>query len=198
MQTGALQDFIDRFLPRHFQKELPRAIHSAAIYIKYGALAFLLLMAVAAADLSLFQYFEPFGTIFYFSQSVWLWIILFGFLAGSIFISRFYCRYACPLGAALGVVSMISPFRIKRVRQCVYCKVCEHSCPTGAAVCDHAAVVGRTDDHRYLAGEKHRVARVEPNLVIAADIAAGPHHDIVVGPGPAPGDAGFHGLDESR
>lgn len=129
---GALQDFISRFLPRHFQKELPRAVHNAAIYIKYGVLAFLLLMAVAAADLSLFQYFEPFGTIFYFSQSVWLWVILFGFLAGSIFISRFYCRYACPLGAALGVVSMVSPFRIKRVRQCVYCKVCEHSCPTGA------------------------------------------------------------------
>ncbi len=29
-------------------------------------------------------------------------------------------------------VSLISPFRIKRVRQCLYCKVCEHSCPTGA------------------------------------------------------------------
>ena len=129
---GALQDFISRLLPRHFQKEPPRVIHNAAIYIKYGVLGLLLLMAVVWADLSLFQYFEPFGTIFYFSRSVWLWIILFGFLAGSIFISRFYCRYACPLGAALGVVSMISPFRIKRARQCLYCKVCEHSCPTGA------------------------------------------------------------------
>ncbi len=129
---GALQDFISRFLPRHFQQQPPRAIHNAAIYIKYGVLAFLLLMALVWADLSLFQYFEPFGTIFYFSQSVWLWIILFAFLAGSVFISRFYCRYACPLGAALGVISLISPFRIKRVRQCIYCKVCEHSCPTGA------------------------------------------------------------------
>ncbi len=129
---GALQDFISRVLPRHFQRELPRAIHEVAIYIKYAVLAFLLLMAVAAADLSLFQYFEPFGTIFYFSQSLWLWLILFGFLAGSVFISRFYCRYACPLGAALGVVSLISPFRIKRVGQCGFCKVCEHSCPTGA------------------------------------------------------------------
>ena len=129
---GALQDFISRVLPRHFQKELPQAIHNAAIYIKYAVLAFLLLMAVAAADLSLFQYFEPFGTIFYFSQSLWLWLILAGFLAGSVFISRFYCRYACPLGAALGVVSLVSPFRIKRVDQCGYCKVCEHACPTGA------------------------------------------------------------------
>ena len=129
---GALQDFIARILPRHFQKDLPRAVHNAAIYIKYAVLAFLLLMAVAYGDLSLFQYFEPFGTIFYFSQSVLLWVILCAFLAGSVFISRFYCRYACPLGAALGVVSLVSPFRIKRVRQCIYCKVCEHSCPTGA------------------------------------------------------------------
>ncbi len=129
---GALQDFISRLLPRHFQQQPPRAVHNAAIYIKYGVLAFLLLMAAAWAELSVFQYFEPFGTIFYFSQSVWLWAILFVFLAGSVFVSRFYCRYACPLGAALGVVSMISPLRIKRVRQCVYCKLCEHSCPTGA------------------------------------------------------------------
>ena len=45
---------------------------------------------------------------------------------------RFYCRYACPLGAALGVTALISPWRIKRVPQCDVCKVCEHSCPTGA------------------------------------------------------------------
>jgi len=129
---GALQDFISRLLPRHFQREPPRAIHNTAIHIKYAVLAFLLVMAFAAADRSLFQYFEPFGTIFYFSQSVWLWLILLAFLAGSIFISRFYCRYACPLGAALGVVSLVSPFRIGRVVQCGYCKVCEHACPTGA------------------------------------------------------------------
>jgi flavoprotein len=38
----------------------------------------------------------------------------------------------CPLGASLGVVSTISPFRIKRVEQCAHCKVCENKCPTGA------------------------------------------------------------------
>jgi len=89
-------------------------------------------MALSYSELSLFQYFEPFGTIFYQSQSVLLWLILIGFLVGSTFISRFYCRYACPLGAALGVVSLLSPFRIKRVQQCQVCKVCEHACPTGA------------------------------------------------------------------
>ncbi len=129
---GALQDLIAHFMPRHFQKELPAAIHDKAIYIKYAILAFLIVMAISFTNLSLFQYFEPFGTIFYFSQSYLLWGILAAFILASVFISRFYCRYACPLGAGLGVLALISPWRIKRVSQCDVCKVCEHSCPTGA------------------------------------------------------------------
>ena len=129
---GALQDFIAHFMPRHFQKELPQAVHDKAIYLKYGVLAFLIIMALTYSELSLFQYFEPFGTIFYISQSLLLWVILAGFLLGSIFIDRFYCRYACPLGAALGLTALLSPWRIKRVEQCQVCQVCEQHCPTGA------------------------------------------------------------------
>lgn len=129
---GALQDFIARIMPRHFQMKVPQAIHDKAIYIKYAILAFLLVMAVSFTELSVFQYFEPFGTVFYRSQSILLWTIAVGFLLGTVFINRFYCRYLCPLGAALGVLSMVSPFRIKRVKQCQVCKVCEHACPTGA------------------------------------------------------------------
>ena len=129
---GALQDFISYFTPRHFQKELPAFLHDKAIYIKYAILVFLVLMAVSFTNLSLFQYFEPFGTIFYFSQSYLLWGILTLIILASIFISRFYCRYVCPLGAALGIMAFVSPWRIKRVPQCDVCKVCEQSCPTGA------------------------------------------------------------------
>lgn len=129
---GALQDFISYFTPRHFQKDLPQAIHDKAIYIKYVILVFLIVMAFSFTNLSLFQYFEPFGTIFYFSQSYLLWGILAAFVLASVFISRFYCKYACPLGAGLGVLALISPWRIERVPQCDVCKVCEHSCPTGA------------------------------------------------------------------
>ena len=129
---GALQDFITRIMPKKWQRELPQAIHDKALYIKYGILALLVVTAVTFSDLSLFQYFEPFGTIFYFSRSMVLWGILAVFLLASMFVSRFYCRYACPLGAALGVTSFLSPFKIKRVAQCEVCKVCEQSCPTGA------------------------------------------------------------------
>jgi len=129
---GALQDFLTRIVPRRFQVNVPQAIHDKAIYIKYGILALILVAAFTVSDISIFQYFEPFGTIFFFSRSTLLWGILIAFLLASSVIKRFYCRYACPLGASLGVVSMISPFKIKRVPQCDVCKVCEHACPTGA------------------------------------------------------------------
>jgi polyferredoxin len=61
-----------------------------------------------------------------------LWAIAIGTLVVSAIVPRFYCRYACPLGAALGLASLLSPFRIGRVEQCDVCKVCEQRCPTGA------------------------------------------------------------------
>ena len=129
---GALQDILERIVPRRWRRSLPQWLHDRALWLKYVILAGLIAMAVAYAELSVFQYFEPFGTLFYQSQSLLLWGILSVFVAGSIFVPRFYCRYACPLGASLGVISIAALWKIKRVPQCEVCKVCEKACPTGA------------------------------------------------------------------
>ena len=129
---GALQDIITRFTPKRLRIKVPQAIHDRALYIKYGILAFIIGAALIANNVAVFQYFEPFGTLFFLSGSAVLFAILAAFLLASIAIPRFYCRYACPLGAALGVASLVSPFRIRRVPQCTVCTVCEHACPTGA------------------------------------------------------------------
>ena len=129
---GALQDIIERIVPRSWRRNLPQWLHDRALWLKYVILAGLITMAVAYAELSVFQYFEPFGTLFYQSQSLLLWAILFLFIVGTIFVPRFYCRYACPLGASLGVISIAAFWKIKRVPQCEVCKVCEKACPTGA------------------------------------------------------------------
>ena len=129
---GALQDFITRIVPRRLQRELPQWIHDRAIYIKYAILLLIVGLAAAPAQISVYQYFEPFGTVFYLSSSPLLWSIAGGFLVAAAVVPRFYCRYACPLGAALGVASFLSIFRIRRVEQCEPCKVCEQACPTGA------------------------------------------------------------------
>ncbi len=53
-------------------------------------------------------------------------------IVGSLFVERFFCRYACPLGAVFSVVSLIRPFKIKKPRtECGACKLCTSSCPMG-------------------------------------------------------------------
>ncbi len=129
---GALQDLLDRVVPARFKRELPRALHQRATLVKYGVLAVVLLPAAVGSSLSLFQYVEPFGTVFFLSTSVVLWSIALFFLGAAAVVPRFYCRYVCPLGASLALGSLVSPFRIRRVEQCGVCKVCEGACPTGA------------------------------------------------------------------
>ena len=129
---GALQDILERIVPKRWRRALPQWLHDRVLWLKYVILAGILVTAISFSELSVFQYFEPFGTLFYQSQSFLLWAILFLFVVGSVFVPRFYCRYACPLGASLGVISFAAFWRIKRVPQCEVCKVCENACPTGA------------------------------------------------------------------
>jgi NosR/NirI family transcriptional regulator, nitrous oxide reductase regulator len=129
---GALQDLLDWFVPRRWKREMAARTHERAKWIKYGVLALVLAPALLGSGVSLFQYFEPFGTVFFLSPSLLLWSIALGLLAGCAVVPRFYCRYVCPLGAALALGSLLAPFRIRRVEQCTVCKVCEQRCPTRA------------------------------------------------------------------
>jgi len=129
---GALQDMIERVVPKRFRVTVPRHIHLPALKVKYLILAVILVPALLGSRASLYQYFEPFGTVFFLSPSFLLWAIAASFLVATAFIPRFYCRYACPLGAGLALASIISLRRIGRVEHCSHCKVCEHDCPTGA------------------------------------------------------------------
>lgn len=43
---------------------------------------------------------------------------------------NFWCRFLCPYGALLGIVSILSPFKIKREKsRCIDCKQCRDLCP---------------------------------------------------------------------
>lgn len=129
---GALQDFMEQIVPKKLRQKVPHTVHESALFLKYGVLGVILVPAIMGSEISIFQYFEPFGTVFFFSRSTVLWVIAGTILIASAIIPRFYCRYLCPLGASLALASLLSPFRIKRVKQCAVCAVCEHACPTGA------------------------------------------------------------------
>ncbi|MGI9627559.1 MAG: 4Fe-4S binding protein [Longimicrobiales bacterium] len=129
---GALQDFLDWLVPEGLKRRLPDRVHQRAYLLKYGVLLVVLVPAAMGSRASIYQFVEPFGTVFLFSPSGILWTIALAFLALSAVIPRFYCRYVCPLGAALALGSLFSIRRIRRVEHCDYCQVCEQSCPTRA------------------------------------------------------------------
>ena len=79
---GALQDLITRIVPRRLQRGLPQRIHDRALYLKYGILLLIVGLAAAPAHIGVYQYFEPFGTVFYLSTSPLLWSIAGGFSRG--------------------------------------------------------------------------------------------------------------------
>ncbi|NLE77544.1 MAG: 4Fe-4S dicluster domain-containing protein [Chloroflexi bacterium] len=45
---------------------------------------------------------------------------------------RFWCRYLCPLGALLGLLSKVSLLRRQVNSRCISCDACARACPTGA------------------------------------------------------------------
>ena len=48
----------------------------------------------------------------------------------SVVYKNFWCRYLCPYGALLGLLSMLSPFKVTRREDCcINCGVCSRNCP---------------------------------------------------------------------
>ena len=61
-----------------------------------------------------------------------MWIGLAVLLLATVFVRNLYCRFLCPVGALLGVISKLTVFKIKRWSECNTCKICEKTCEWGA------------------------------------------------------------------
>jgi len=60
---------------------------------------------------------------------VFYFLILLGIL--SLFTRRFFCRYLCPIGAKLGLYSLLRPITINKSTRCISCGICKTICPMG-------------------------------------------------------------------
>lgn len=132
---GALQELINQFA-RYIkipQFELPWAVHERLWAIKY--LILLALFALSLDSLALAEQFaeiEPFKTTFLLKfDREWpfiAWAVL--LLVINIFNRKTFCRYLCPLGAALSVSNSVRLFDwLKRRPECGSpCKICAKEC----------------------------------------------------------------------
>lgn len=61
--------------------------------------------------------------------------ILGSLIITSLFLPNFWCRYACPYGALMGLASLLSPTRIHRdPAKCIDCAKCAKACPSALPV----------------------------------------------------------------
>lgn len=129
---GALTQLIDAVVPKRFQLEIPPALERRAGYIKYGILFAAIATFFATSEITFYRYIEPFW-LFTFDATPVLWTMVVVLLVASIFVRNLYCRFLCPLGAALGLVSSVTTvFKIKRWSECSQCALCEKTCEWGA------------------------------------------------------------------
>jgi NosR/NirI family nitrous oxide reductase transcriptional regulator len=162
---GALQELINRIakLLNIRQVTVPWAIHERIWTFKY--LIFLVLFGLSLYSLEWAERLaevEPFKTaiILKFVRD-WPYVVFaLAVLVPGIFIERFYCRYLCPLGAALAIPGRMRMFSwLKRYKECgSSCQRCANECmvqaihPEGninvneCLFCLHCQVV-YSDDH---------------------------------------------------
>ena len=123
-------------LKRYQRHLLPQRWHDRLKWIKYGVFAGLLAVSFYSIGLAeKLAEIEPFKTTFL--VGVWnrswpfvtFWAVL---LVASAFFERPFCKYLCPLGAALAVPSTFRWWGLKRKQECGPCAACAVGCGSQA------------------------------------------------------------------
>ncbi len=136
---GALQELLNRGAKRLKvpQVTVPWWLHERLWAVKY--MLFLLLFGASLYSLAWAEQLaevEPFKTAIILKfQRDWPFVLFaVSLLAAGLFIERFYCRYLCPLGAALAIPGRLRMFDwLKRYRECGSpCQRCGNECMVGA------------------------------------------------------------------
>ncbi len=158
---GFIQDMVSRFSV-FVQKRLPpvrkavktlkaRGSKLAVLdrylrFLKYGVLVWAV-GGAAAYGFMVFRDVDPWAALWNLlelSASAGLAVLVVVLIA-SLFVERPWCRYACPLGAATGILSKLSPLYLKRESDaCKNCAICTKACPMGLPV--HTATTIKSVD----------------------------------------------------
>lgn len=142
---GAVQDFVSGWTRKllgekiHIRGKsgktilplrLPSAVDRPLRYGKYLVLAVILIVSLTMVFPPL-RGFCPVRAVFGLKMTSLLWLALAIFLAGSIVVERFWCKYLCPLGATLAIFNKVSPVRLVSSNTCNNCGRCDIECAMG-------------------------------------------------------------------
>ncbi len=136
---GALQELANRAAKRLGVRQLKisHGVNQRLSTLKY--VIFLLLFGFSLYDLALAEQLseiEPFKTAIILRFVRYWPFVLFAVavLAAGLFVERFFCRYLCPLGAALAIPARLRIFNwLRRYRDCGNpCQRCNLECPVQA------------------------------------------------------------------
>ena len=132
---GALQELLNQIAKKCAlpQYRLPWGVHERLWPIKY--LIFLALLGVSVYSIAFAEYLaevEPFKTaiVLKFMREWPFVLFVVVLLVAGLFVERFYCRYLCPLGAALAIPGKLAMFQwLKRYKNCGDpCHLCAGNC----------------------------------------------------------------------
>jgi len=134
---GALQEIIFKIRYLLFKKkssiELPIVVTNKLKYVKYIIFIFLTLVSLKSFSYAVWLAgIEPFKTMWTigilnksFNILSFYTILL---LIIAIFTYRFFCRFLCPLGAFLSLLSIFTFLKLKRRGTCTICRICKKTC----------------------------------------------------------------------
>ncbi|MFN8206047.1 MAG: 4Fe-4S binding protein [Bacteroidales bacterium] len=119
--------------------------------IPFIYLGLAILYAATGTDFIICRY-DPFVGFFRFNGPFMMLAIGGILLLLGVFIARPYCRFFCPYGVLLNLISRISQRHLTITPSvCIDCKLCEHSCPFGA--------INKPGSERNIEGRKTTIQR---------------------------------------
>jgi len=111
---------------------LPSWLDSALGVVPFAYLGAAVLYAATGASFIICRY-DPFVLFFRLSGAEGMLVYGAAMVLLSIFVGRPYCRYLCPYGALLRIVSPLAKWRASTTPgQCINCHLCADACPYGA------------------------------------------------------------------
>ena len=139
---GTIQELFGKLRKFFFKKRflIPVKVDRYLRYLKYAVLVVVLAATWKLGTLVIrpydpwpvfhHLYSEDLLTEFPYGLAVFVIMII-----GSFLYDRFFCKYLCPLGAFLGIVSKIGFFRVRRNKEtCISCRLCTKVCPVNIEV----------------------------------------------------------------